>query len=238
VTSIGSPPTLRILHTSDIHVDESPAGPSAVAALVDLALAHGVDAMVIVGDLFDHNRLSTEIGQAVVDELRRLPVPIVVLPGNHDPLLPGTLYDRVAMPDHVRVLTEPEGETVTLSDLDLEIWGRPHMSYDDNRPLVGLPPRGAATWQVALAHGQLVLGPGDLHRAYLITPEEIAESDRDYIALGHWDVPRDVSAGPVAAAYSGSPSRRAVCALVTLSHDSDERSVQVESITVTIPDGR
>ncbi len=231
-SSTGAPSTLRVLHTSDIHIGDSFSREHAVGALVDLALAHAVDVMVIVGDFFDNNRVETEHGQAVVDELRRLPVPVVVLPGNHDPLLVGTIYDRVVMPDHVRVLTAPEGETVTLTELDLDIWGKPHMSYDDNRPLDGLPPRGASTWQLALAHGQLVQSTDDLRRAYLITSEEIAGSDRDYVALGHWDVQRDVSAGPVAAWYSGSPSRKAVCALVTFTRDGDERRVHVQSISI------
>jgi DNA repair exonuclease SbcCD nuclease subunit len=188
--------------------------------------------MVIVGDFFDNNRVETDVAQAIVDKLHRLPVPVVVLPGNHDPLLVGTIYERVVLPDHVRVLTAPDGETVTLDELDLDIWGKPHMSYDDNRPLEGLPPRGASTWQVALAHGQLVQSTDDLRRAYLITPEEIAGSERDYVALGHWDVQRDVSAGAVAAWYSGSPSRKAVCALVTFTRDGDERRVHVQSIGV------
>ena len=214
------PPTVRILHTSDIHVGDNHDGPAAVAALVDLALEHGVDAMLIVGDFFDHNRLDTAFGQSVVDQLERLPVPVVVLP------------------THVQLLTEPDGQTVVLADLDLEIWGRPHISYDDLRPLAGLPPRGAATWQLALAHGQLVLTSDDLRRAYQITPEEIAASERDYVALGHWDVPRDVTSGSVAASYSGSPSRRDVCALVTLSTDGNERRVVVESIAVGTRDAQ
>jgi len=228
----GPPSTIRILHTSDVHIGDSFSRHDAVGTLVDLALAHEVDAMVIVGDFFDNNRVDPAVGQAVVDELRRLPVPVVVLPGNHDPLLTGTIYERLVLPEHVRLLTAAEGETVTFAELDLEIWGKPHMSYDDNRPLDGLPPRGPSTWQLALAHGQLVQSSDDLRRAYLITSEEIAGSDRDYVALGHWDVPRDVSAGPVAAWYSGSPSRKAVCALVTLTLDGDERRVHVQSIGV------
>jgi DNA repair exonuclease SbcCD nuclease subunit len=226
------PSTLRILHTSDVHIGDSFSRDDAINALVDLALAHQVDVMVIVGDFFDNNRVETDVAQAIVDKLRRLPVPVVVLPGNHDPLLVGTIYERVVLPDHVRVMTAPHGETVTLAELDLDIWGKPHLSYDDNRPLQGLPPRGGSTWQVALAHGQLVQSADDLRRAYLITPEEIAGSDRDYVALGHWDVQRDVSAGAVAAWYSGSPSRKAVCALVTFTRDGDERRVHVQSIGV------
>jgi len=227
-----APSTLRILHTSDLHIGDSYSRDDAVVALVDLALTHDVHLMVIVGDFFDNNRVETDTAQEIVNELERLPVPVVVLPGNHDPLLVGTIYERVVMPDHVRVLTAPNGETVTLAELDLDIWGKPHISYDDLRPLEGLPPRGASTWQLALAHGQLVQSSDDLRRAYLITPEEIAASERDYVALGHWDVQRDVSSGVVPAWYSGSPSRKAVCALVTMTLDGDERRVDVRSISV------
>jgi exonuclease SbcD len=229
---VSAPATLRILHTSDLHIGDSFSRDDAVGALVDLGLTHQVDLMVIVGDFFDNNRVETHVAQAVVDQLQRLPVPVVVLPGNHDPLLVGTIYDRVVLPDHVRVLTAPDGETVSLTELDIDIWGKPHISYDDVRPLAGLPPRGGATWQLALAHGQLVQSSDDLRRAYLITSEEIAGSERDYVALGHWDVQRDVSAGAVRAWYSGSPSRKAVCALVTMTRDGDDRHVHVQSISV------
>jgi hypothetical protein len=93
-----------------------------------------------------------------------------------------------------------------------------------------MPPRGAQPWQVALAHGHLVRYPDDQHRSYLITSEEIASSDRDYIALGHWDVQHDASAGDVTAWYSGSPRRYALSALVTFSAPSGEREVRVEVV--------
>ena len=104
-----APSTLRILHTSDLHIGDSYSRDDAVVALVDLALTHDVHLMVIVGDFFDNNRVETDTAQEIVNELKRLPVPVVVLPGNHDPLLVGTIYERVVMPDHVRVLTAADG---------------------------------------------------------------------------------------------------------------------------------
>lgn len=84
-----------------------------------------------------------------------------------------------------------------------------------------------------MAHGHVVRGPEDLHRAYLIHPEEIAASDRDYVALGHWDVPRDMSVGGVTAVYSGSASRNGVCALVTLTLVDGDRQVSVERLELS-----
>ena len=222
--------TVRLLHASDLHVGESTARDSGVAHLVDAAIAHGVDALLLVGDVFDHNRVPTEAGQALADELARLDVPVVVLPGNHDCLVPHSIWRRVEVPANVTVIMSDAGEHVDLPDLDVELWGRPHPDFDDLRPLHGIPPRGARTWQVALAHGHVVLGPDDLRRAYLIHPDEIAASQRDYIALGHWDVARDMSAGGVTAGYSGSASRNGICALVTLAIVDGTRQVTVEQL--------
>jgi DNA repair exonuclease SbcCD nuclease subunit len=225
---------VRILHTSDIHVGDPVERTGAVGALVEAAVAHDVDVVVLVGDTFDHNRVTTEVGQGLVDEVAAIGVPVVILPGNHDCLVPGTIWGRVTLPANVHVMTDPAGEQVDLDVLDLRIWGRPHPDYLDMRPLADLPPRDGHTWQVALAHGHMVLGRHDLHRAYLITPEEIAASDRDYVALGHWDVPHDMSAGTVTAAYSGSASRYRVCALVTLTSAADgARTVDVERVDLS-----
>jgi DNA repair exonuclease SbcCD nuclease subunit len=228
-----TPSRLQILHASDVHVGDSTADRTdAMTTLVDAARHRAVDLVVLVGDTFDHNRIATEVGQRLTDELGRLDVPVVVLPGNHDCLVAGAIWSRVVLPPNVHVLTDPDGEHVDLEQLDLQMWGRPHPSYADLRPLAGLPPRGTRTWQVALAHGHMVLGPDDRHRAYQITPEEIAGSDRDYVALGHWDVPRDMSAGGVTAGYSGSASRFNTCALVTLTFDGDRRQVEVEALVL------
>lgn len=226
-----APTTVRILHASDLHVGDIHVDHGdPVKPLVDAALAEHVDAVVLVGDIFDHNRVATEEGQALVDELARLAVPVVVLPGNHDCLVPDAIWSRVTLPTNVHLMTDDTGELVVLEALDVAIWGRPHPTYGDLRPLDGLPPRSGRTWDVALAHGHMVLRREDLHRAYQITPEEIAASDRDYVALGHWDVPHDMSAGDVTARYSGSASRFGVCALVTLSLVDGERRVRADRI--------
>ena len=73
-----APATVRILHASDLHVGDLHVEGDPVKPLVDAALSEEVDAMVLVGDIFDHNRVPTEDGQALVDELARLVVPVVV----------------------------------------------------------------------------------------------------------------------------------------------------------------
>ncbi len=222
--------TVRLLHTSDLHIAE-PADAACVSMLAAAARARAVHAVLIVGDFFDHNRVSAETLAAVADALGECGVPVVVLPGNHDPAIAGSVYERGAFGAHVHVLSTPGGAWLYLPDLDLDIWGRPHASWDDFRPLADVPERGSAFWQVALAHGHLQRGPHDVGRAYPIHLAEVAAANRDYVALGHWDVPSDASQGSVTAAYSGSASRVGTIALVTMTaDDSGARTVCVATL--------
>ena len=64
---------------------------------------------------------------------------MVILPGNHDPFMPGSAYTRADLGANVHVLSTPGGETCHLAELDLDIWGRPHCGYEDFRPMAGRP---------------------------------------------------------------------------------------------------
>jgi DNA repair exonuclease SbcCD nuclease subunit len=132
---------------------------------------------------------------------------VIILPGNHDCLTPNSVYRRggLADPANVHVLGITHDEVVELPDLDLEIWGRPHLDHVDMSPLRDGRPRGRMRWNVATAHGHWVSGPQDHHRSWLIHQEEIAALDTDYIALGHWDRAVRVGEGGPPAYYSGSP---------------------------------
>ena len=135
-------------------------------------------------------------------------MPVVVLPGNHDCLVPDAIWSRVTLPPNVHLMTDADGEHVELDELDVSILGPAAPELRRPPPARRAPrPQRPARGTLALAHGHMVLRPEDLHRAYQITPEEIAASERDYVALGHWDVAQDMSAGDVTARYSGSASR-------------------------------
>jgi DNA repair exonuclease SbcCD nuclease subunit len=134
-------------------------------------------------------------------------LPAIILPGNHDCLTPNSVYRRggLADPANVHVLGITHEESVELADLDLEIWGRPHLDHVDMSPLRDGRNRGQMRWNVATAHGHWVSGPQDHHRSWLIHQEEIAALDTDYIALGHWDRAVRVGEDGPPAYYSGSP---------------------------------
>ena len=107
----------------------------------------------------------------------------------------------------VVALARPGTEAVLLPEFELEIWGHAHRDYTNMSPLRSPRPR-TTRWQIATAHGHYEAAPDPNqkhHPSWLIDQAEIEATGADYVALGHWNTPVQVSDGAVAAYYSGSP---------------------------------
>lgn len=163
------------------------------------------DVVILAGDIFDHNRVPL----AVLDNVSRLLGEyghhVVLLPGNHDCLTPDSVYRRggLASLPNVHVLGVAD-EAFGFPELDLQVWGRAHYDYKNHSPLAEPQPRSAAR-QIAVAHGHWLRDERDRHRGWLITSDEIAGTESDYVALGHWPQATPAGDGRVPAFYSGSP---------------------------------
>ena len=229
---------IRALHTSDIHLGEyDSASPGrldrphrALKALIDLSIEAKTSLVIIAGDLFEHNRVDATTVEFALGELHRALVPVLILPGNHDCLVPDSVYRREyfsKLASDVRVFTTPEGERFSFPELDLAVWGKPITWYGgDLRPLAGIPPRGRERWQIAVAHGYYVGAQSHPMTSFQIDEEEIVQSRQDYVALGHWGEFRCVCNGAVKAYYSGSASSTSTVAIVDF---IDDVGVQVRS---------
>ena len=188
-----------------------------------------MDLVIVAGDLFDHNRVDDNLVSFVVEQLKRLPVSVAILPGNHDCLIPDSVFNRAALWQNcanVRVFRAFLGETLDLPDLGVSLWGKPIDSYAHNvRPLAGIPwPQRNGHWHIAVAHGYYVSVEPPLFPSYHITREEIVTSGWDYIAMGHLITFGCVCNGPVKAYYCGSPSVSGTVAIVDL---AEKTGVQV-----------
>ena len=220
----------RILHTSDVHlISLNDSACHNLEALVGLAIKTKVDLVIIAGDLFDHNRIDDNLVSFVAEQLQRLPVDVVILPGNHDCLVPGSAFERTDLWKNcanVRVFRSPYGETFDLPGLGVSVWGKCIDSYEGNiRPLAGIPqPQKNGWWHIAVAHGYYVGDEFPVFPSLHITQEEIITSGWDYIALGHLPTFRCVCNEQVKAYYSGSPSLSSAVAIVNL---AEETGVQV-----------
>jgi len=210
--------TLRVLHTSDCHLDgDMPHRDerhltskhfAAFRGIVDKTIELDVDLLVIAGDFFDSNRASRVSTDFALSELARARCQVIIGPGNHDSVDAGSVYHRVDFGlagQHVHVLRETLGQELILPDIQVRIWGRAGTEVDPSyRPLQGLPLREGDYWHIAVAHGHFMEeARWDDHWAP-ISEDDLRFADWDYLALGHWDHFVDVTRGPMRAVYSGS----------------------------------
>lgn len=83
----------------------------ALATMAGLAREHRAEAIVVAGDVFETNQVDRRTVGRACEILRASPVPVHLLPGNHDPLDASSVYRRedfrAACPDHVVVLETP-----------------------------------------------------------------------------------------------------------------------------------
>jgi DNA repair exonuclease SbcCD nuclease subunit len=215
------PRPLRIVHTSDVHLETDSFGSGArgeqlrgqvrraFSEVVSIANDRRADLLLIVGDLFDSSRVSEEALGFAFGEIGRAAMPVVMIPGNHDVHDERSLYSALAesaLPRNLHLILEPSGKILHFPELSARLWGRAMVEHSpDYRPLSGMPAPEPDLWNVALAHGYF-MEEGEFARSSPITPAEIAASDYDYIALGHVHVFSDVSQGSTRAVYCGTPA--------------------------------
>lgn len=201
--------TLKITHTSDVHLNDEPDGHKvreAFTQVVDTVLETESDLFLIAGDLFDHNEIEKKTVEFVYEQLARLSCPTVVIVGNHDVWDERSVIKRMDFGKagrHVTLLNEAEGTQVEFPELHATVWGRCMLDHDlTNKPMAGAPPRKDDMWHIGMAHGLYTDDP-DTQRSSLISPHEIEASGFDYLALGHVHAHRQVRHGNTLACYPG-----------------------------------
>ena len=188
----------------------------AIATLGELAREHAAQFIVVAGDVFESNQLSRQTLMRTLDALQSLPVPIFLLPGNHDPLNGASIFsspefERCA--EHIHILTDYLPVPLTVANgAMVEVVGAPWRSKHPNGDLcaelaANLAP-AAGVVRVAVAHGQVdVLAP-DTSRPEIIALADaeaaIADDKFHYLALGDRHSLTEVG-GSGQIWYSGAP---------------------------------
>jgi DNA repair exonuclease SbcCD nuclease subunit len=127
---------ITILHIADIHLDRVFASAddrrAAVRRRAELrdallrALAagrdQGVDAICLAGDVYEHETVTADTAAFLEQALGGAGVPVLVAPGNHDPWVPGSVWERVRWPENVHVFTRDAFEPYELAG-DAVVWG-------------------------------------------------------------------------------------------------------------------
>ena len=155
-----------------------------VERIAEAADEAGAGHVLVAGDVFDSEAIAVE---PVIGELSRLSrVVWHLLPGNHDPLRSGGIWDRLMAagpPANVVCHLEPQpceiapGTWLLPAPLRSSASGDPTAWMDDTAT-----PDGAL--RVGLAHGEVRGFGGESESGVLLNPQRAATAHLDYLALG------------------------------------------------------
>lgn len=203
---------IKFIHTADLHLglritrfEESACnriGEARFTAIEQLrteAAKHQVDFVLVSGDVFDDHTVSKTISERAFTlfEGKAMPCPVYIIPGNHDPVTPGGVWDREpwtrAQPIKQTFLLR-ESVPVAIPGVPVTLFPCPlrhRNSIDDPTAWIAKHPRTESdrTIRIGLAHGSLGIMPNLPEDDHLIRSDAAQHYGLDYLALGHWHKP-------------------------------------------------
>lgn len=162
----------------------------AVRRIGRLVQERGAEFIVVAGDVFESNTLPERDFQRALDAIRELPVPVYLLPGNHDALDATSIYhrkvfDEVAL-SGVHVLRDSVPVEVRPG---VEIVGAPLTSRAPDSDLLAdaLEPLEPTTGvRIAVAHGQVAGFGAEVGETLSLAAvaEAVGKRTVQYVAVG------------------------------------------------------
>lgn len=186
----------------------------AIRRLGSLAREAGCECLVVCGDVFESNQVDRRTVARALEALASVPVPVYLLPGNHDPLDAAAVWRATAFataaPAHVHVVADASPITVRPG---LELVGAPWTSRRPLRDLVAaalapLAPAPPGVTRIGVGHGGVAAFSGNPDDPALVdvpaAERALADGRIHYLALGDRHSPTRVGAsGRIW--YSGAP---------------------------------
>jgi len=196
--------TLKFVHCADLHLDapfrETGTGTYADTRRKDIREAFSrilervreekAQLLLISGDLYEHNTVVKGTMDWLYMVLSQAGVPVVIIPGNHDPYLKNSWYRNWDWPENVRILS-PDSPSLIMDDLCVNIFGMGFSSFREDKPdMSAVPPPVKEYFNIMMIHGTLDMDFNN-HSYKPVTSEELTALNYDYYALGHFHKMRD-----------------------------------------------
>tara|TARA_R110002049_G_scaffold130820_1_gene289282 strand:+ start:18044 stop:19141 length:1098 start_codon:yes stop_codon:yes gene_type:complete len=217
----------------------------AITALGKLAKQHEAQFIIVAGDVFESNQLSRQTLVRAIDAIESLPVPIFLLPGNHDPLDAASIFSTkefLGVGKHIIVLRDMD--PVAVPGLPgVEVVGAPwrtkHPNSDLVRELADSLNSANDIIRIAVAHGQVHILSPDPSRPEVINLANAEQAIQDhkfqYLGLGDRHSVTEVgdtgrvhySGAPVATAFDEADPNKALLAEVELGGDCRVEALEI-----------
>lgn len=207
---------MKFVHTADWQIGMKAAHVGAVGdrvrrerleaarRVVRAAEDHAAQFILVAGDTFEDNAVQRVLVQKVADILGGFSGPVYIIPGNHDPWVPGSVWEHPACQSHdnLTVLCEQQPVRIPGGLLYPCPLSEKHSPRD---PTNWIDAHHETTIAIGVAHGSV---EGVVHDEldYPIARNAATRAGLDYLALGHWHstATYEHDSGAVRMAYSGT----------------------------------
>lgn len=188
----------------------------AVRRIAEIAYEEHCDFVLAAGDVFDSNHVDRQVIAKAIDALSAFTVPVYLLPGNHDPLNPSSVYRTPDWLDHapanVAVLEQPIAIPVPSAE-GVEVIGSPwytkHQLGDPLKAGYEADSVSEGVLRVIVGHGIVDEFSPDADDPSLIGTEMMREAIRDgrahYVALGDRHSATEIAGTDGRSFYAGTP---------------------------------
>jgi len=177
---------------------------SSARRVIEAVREHGAEFLLVAGDIFEDNGVERGLIQKVADILGNCSVPVYIIPGNHDPLTPGSVWEHPAWRSVETVFVLREEKPVDIPGGVL--YPCPVKDKHSRKdPTEWISTEDKKTIRVGMAHGTVEGVPQD-EPDHPISRHVFKRSGIDYMALGHWHSTAYYPEpdGAVRMAYSGT----------------------------------
>jgi DNA repair exonuclease SbcCD nuclease subunit len=207
--------------------------------VVAACLDRQVDALLVAGDLYEHDRFSPDTVRFVETTFAKLdPVPVLVTPGNHDWLAAAGLYRQARFGPNVHLFTGDRLEPFTLRE-GCTIWGAAHHRPTGTEGFLDGFHVDRGGVNLALFHGSEVGGfmlqGADKTRHAPFRADQVPAAGLHFAFVGHYHHPTSSDHH----AYPGSPQPLSFGSQpggLLLAEVADDGAVTIERIAVAAAD--
>ncbi len=214
---------MKFIHTADIQIGARfaqfgekadilrTARLSTLKRILHIAGEQDVDAVLIAGDMFESNQIATALVNEAFAALAACPeIPVVILPGNHDPLDgPGCIWMREPFanpPAHVTVCRSREPVPIAGAMILPVPITQKVSTKDPSIPLVEMAATiPADKIKIGMTHGALAIEGKHQPSDQPLALNAASRAGMDYLAVGHWHKPQVYDNGRMAMAGTPEP---------------------------------
>ena len=209
---------MKFIHTADWQIgkpfrnfgDKEPvlrqARLTAIENIGKLAMAEGVQHVLVAGDLYDTETPAQKTLREPLERMRRFEgIMWHVISGNHDPHRGNGLWDRVRtqqVPDNVHLHLEPEAVALSDRAVLLPTPMRRKSESSDLTEWMDQTVSAPGLIRIGLAHGSVTGFDVGGEANNPIAPDRARRAGLDYLALGDWH--RTMQVNP-STWYAGTP---------------------------------